>query len=46
MAFRIKQMPDREYFADPGLDQSALKRFMVSGRAQSCGCQRNKKGGA
>lgn len=30
MTFEIKQMPDREYFADSALDQSALKRFMVS----------------
>lgn len=33
MAFEIKQMPDREYFADPGVDQTALKRFMVSPKA-------------
>ena len=30
MGFEIKEMADREYFADPALDQSALKRFMVS----------------
>ena len=30
MAFEIKEMADRKYFADPALDQSALKRFMVS----------------
>lgn len=33
MAFEVRQMPDREYFADPGVDQSALKRFMVSPKA-------------
>ena len=30
MGFEIREMADREYFADPALDQSALKRFMVS----------------
>lgn len=30
MAGEVKQIPDSEYFADPALDQSALKRFMVS----------------
>jgi len=31
MGFEIKEMADREYFADPALDQSALKRFMIGG---------------
>lgn len=30
MAGEVKQISDGEYFADPALDQSALKRFMVS----------------
>lgn len=30
MAADVRQLSDREYFADPSLDQSALKRFMVS----------------